>query len=186
MVIGAVLFYDLMDIFRLIEAATAEGDRKSLELGVRRLRGIVEYCGRIDASTQPNAQGNVREQMLAKRALHQAMQFFFGGIECPVFRWTEWQTPVQIGTYLSIAPFQPITRRKFFDAVDKCPRARHIIQREVTIQAREADAALDFGVSENRFELRAEEKIFALAADVQRLNAHAIARQHNALLGFTP
>src|ERR1700737_2122005 len=41
-------------------------------------------------------------------------------------------------------------------------------------------------MSENRFELRAEEKIFALVADVQRLNAHAVARQNDALLGFTP
>src|ERR1700675_4999899 len=127
MVIGAVLFHDLVDIFRLIKAAAAEGDGKSLKLGTRRLRGVMENCGRINASTQPYAQGNIGEQMLAKRTLHQPIQFFLGGIERPEFRWAEWQAPVRIRSYLSIAPFQPITRRKFFDAVDEGPRARHII-----------------------------------------------------------
>src|ERR1700686_3435556 len=164
MVIGAVLFHDLMDVFRLIKAAAAEGDGKSLKLGARRLRRVMQNCGRINASTEPHAQGNVGEQMLAKRALHQPIQFFLGGLDRPVFRWAEWETPIRIRSYLPIAPFQPITRRKFFDAVDQGPRAGHIIQGEVTIQAREADAALDFRMSENGFKLRAEEKIFALVA----------------------
>src|ERR1700692_1104695 len=147
--IGPVLLDDLVNIFRLIEAAAAEGNGKSLKLGTRRLRGVMQNCGRIDASTQPHAQRNVGEQMLSKGALHQAIQFFLGGVERPVFRWAEWQTPVGIRSYFSIAPFQPVTWRKFFDAVDERPRARHIIQREVTIQAGEADAPLDLRMREN-------------------------------------
>src|ERR1700730_3251864 len=124
--------------------------------------------------------------MLAKRALHQTIQLLFGGIQGPAFRWAKWQTPVRIRSYLTIAPFQPATWRKLFDAVDQGPRTGNIVQRQVTIQARKADAAFNFRVSENRFEFRAEEKIFALVADVQRLNTHTVACQDNALLGFTP
>jgi hypothetical protein len=41
-------------------------------------------------------------------------------------------------------------------------------------------------MSENRLELGAKEKVFALAADVQRLNAHAVACQNDPFVGFTP
>src|ERR1700722_9056702 len=112
--------------------------------------------------------------MLAKRALHQTVQFLFGGIQGPAVRWAERQTQVRIRSYLPPAPFQPLAWRKFFDAVDQGPRTRHVIQREVTIQALKADAAFNCRVSENGFEFRAEEKVFALTADIQRLNTHRV------------
>jgi hypothetical protein len=77
-------------------------------------------------------------------------------------------------------------RRKLFDSLDHRERAGNVIQREITIQSRRVQAAVELGVNEDGLEFRAEQEIFAAPRDVKRLDAHAVARKHQALFRRGP
>ena len=61
--------------------------------------------------------------------------------------------------------------RKLLDPVDQGPRAGHVIQRKIAIQARQTDSPLDFRMNKNGFELGTEEDVFTETAQVERLDA---------------
>jgi len=59
----------------LVKRAPLEGHREGLETPARRLAGIVQDGGRIQAATRPHAQGNVGNQLLAHGGAQQSIQF---------------------------------------------------------------------------------------------------------------
>src|SRR5207253_11456079 len=63
--ISFVLLYRAMDVFRFVKAAPAKRNGESLQLRGGSLCGVVENRGRINPATEPNAQRNVRDQMLS-------------------------------------------------------------------------------------------------------------------------
>src|SRR5271165_1779139 len=90
------------------------------------------------------------------------------------------QPPVSFGVQLAVAPFDPVSGQNLLDAFHERPWRRHVIQRQVAIQTRQAQAAIDFGMYQDRLQLRTEEELFSLPRDVQGLDAHTVASQDEA------
>src|SRR5882762_10410953 len=74
-------------------------------------------------------------------------------------RLRERQFPICIRGYLSVAPLQPMPRRKFFDSFHESPGTGHIVQREIAIESMKAQPAFDLRMDKNGFQLGAEKKI---------------------------
>ncbi len=96
------------------------------------------------------------------------------------------QAPVSIATYFAVAPLQPVSGHELFDSVHQRPGRRNIVQRQVAIQAGKAQAAIDLRMDEDGLQLRPEKYFLAAMRDVERLDAHAIARQHQPASGVCP
>ncbi len=124
--------------------------------------------------------------MFANGVLEQRVKLFLGRFEREILIHAKGQSPVRAGGNFAVNPFQPFAGRKFFDAFDERPRAGHVIQRKVAIEALQTEAAVDFRVDKDALQLRTEEKIFTLAGDVQGFDTHAVAGEDQASRGFLP
>src|SRR2546429_972265 len=88
--------------------------------------------------------------MLAHRLLQQPVEFFLCCLQCVIGRPREGQFPISIRRYLSVAPLQPVSWRKFFDSFHESPWTRHIVQREITIETRKTQSAIDLRVQDRK------------------------------------
>ena len=72
------------------------------------------------------------------------------------------------------------------DAVDQRPRRGNIVHGQIAVEPFHAEVALNLRMDEDRLQLRAEEQVTAALRNVQRLDANAIARQHQPAFGIRP
>src|SRR5271157_4015845 len=134
----------------------------------------------IDASAEPHAQRDIGNEMFADRLLQERVQFLARGLQrVPTGRALR-QTPVSLRAQLPIAPLDPMSRQDLLDSVHQRPRRRHVIQRQIAIQAGQTQPALNLRMNQDCLQLRPEKKFFTLPRDVKRLDAHAISRQDEA------
>src|SRR6266480_5114344 len=129
---------------------------------------------RINPAAQPNAQRHIRNQMLANGILHQRIEIFFGGFQRVRVRNSERQGPVRPYRNLAVLPLEPISRRKFLNAIHESPWDRNVVQRKVAIEARQTEPTVNLGMDKEGLQLRAEEQIVILARNVKWFDPHAV------------
>src|SRR5260370_35159896 len=112
--------------------------------------------------------------MLSNGVLQQSIEFFLCRFESEILGHTKGQPPIGARGNLAVIPFQPLSRRNFFNALDERPRGRDVVQREVTIKAVQTEPALHLRMDKQRLELRAEEEILSEAREVQWLVDHTV------------
>ena len=83
-------------------------------------------------------------------------------------------------------PLEPISRRKFLNAIHESPWDRNVVQRKVAIEARQTEPTVNLGMDKEGLQLRAEEQIVILARNVKWFDPHAVTGQHDALPGLAP
>ena len=76
----------------------------------------MENGRRIDASAEPDAEGNIRNQVFANGILQERVQFFLGGFKLETLGNAKRYFPVRLRGNLAVDPLQPFARRKFLDA----------------------------------------------------------------------
>ena len=77
-------------------------------------------------------------------------------------------------------------RRQLHDAIHQCPGTGDIVHREITVETFHAETAVDLRMDQERLQLRAEDDVFAVMGEVERLDPHAIARKHEAPFRLLP
>jgi hypothetical protein len=97
-----------------------------------------------------------------------------------------WYTPVGVLAYVTILPFEPVAGGQLFNPIDQGPRRWNIVHGQVAVQPLETKPAFDFGMDENALQLRSKEDVLAALGDVKRLDADAVASQHQTLPGVGP
>ncbi len=85
-----------------------------------------------------------------------------------------------------IAPLHQIAGQKFINTFHQRVRRRHIIQAEKAIQPVHGNSAWNLWLGKDTFQLRAKIKFAFMLTIVERLNAHAVARQHQPPLRLNP
>src|SRR5271168_2617360 len=95
-------------------------------------------------------------------------------------------TPVCVFARAAVLPFEPVAGRQFLNTIYQGPRTWNVIHGEITIQSLETETAFDFRMDENPLQFRSKEDILASFGDIKGLNAYAIARQNQTLLGIAP
>jgi len=124
--------------------------------------------------------------VLAHGFFEQRIQFGASRIDGPMRIGADRQLPITLRPHHAVAPFQPIAGTQFLDAIHQRERGWNVVQRQVTVQTGQADAPVDLAMFENRLQFGAEVQIAVADGVVQRLNSHAIARQHQAPRRFRP
>ncbi len=79
-----------------------------------------------------------------------------------------------------------MSRAELFDALDQGPGSWDVVQREIAIEALEAEAAVELGVYEDGFQFGAEEEVRAVAGEVERLDAEPVAGEDEAAARLGP
>src|ERR1700757_419718 len=125
--IRAVLLGRPMDVLGFVEAASAKRNRERFQLRARSSCRVMENRRGIDSSAEPDAKRNIRYQMLANGVLKERVEFFLGRLEREVLRDSKRYFPIRPRGNFAVAPFQPFTRRKFFDTFHQRPRARDVV-----------------------------------------------------------
>ena len=116
--------------------------------------------------------------MFAHRLFQQMVKFLARRTQGSWLRITVGQTPVGCGTHRAGPPLQPVRGRKFFNSIDQGPRAGHIVERKITIQAGHVQPAVNFGVNEDGFEFGSKENVALTQRKVERFDSHAVAGQN--------
>ncbi len=184
--IGAVLRNHVLDIAALVEAAPAERNRECLHPRGRRPRGVMQDSRRIQTAAEPHAERHVGVQVLLHRLLQQRIQLFAGRAERVVLGVRRRQGPIRFRAHFAVAPLHPRPRHHLEDSLDHGPGRGNVVQREVAVEGRQAEIALDLGMNQDGLQLGAEVKLFAVTRDIQRLDAYAIAGQHQPPGGVGP
>src|SRR5438874_12642665 len=79
-----------------------------------------------------------------------------------------------------------MSRKKFLDSLYQRVRRGHIVQPKKTIETAEVDSPLNLRMLKQRLQLGAKINLLAGLVEIQRLDAHAVAREHQAFLRLRP
>src|SRR5208282_2277428 len=168
--IRSVLSGHLTDVGGLVKRPSEKGNGESFQARTGRARGVVQDGRGVDPAAEPNTQRDVRKKMLTDRFLQKMIEFLLCRIERAVPGGNKRQGPISLGMDFAISPFKPVPRGKLFDPVNERPRARNIVQGQVTIEPCHAQAAVNFRVDQDGLELGPEKKLFAATGKIKRLD----------------
>ncbi len=98
----------------------------------------------------------------------------------------EVEFPVGLLVDASAPPFHPLAGRQLLDTFHHGVRTGNVVEREIVMQARAADVTVEFGVQQDGLHLGAEVEVATAMRDVERLDAHAVADEHQAALRLGP
>ena len=187
-VVGAVEVRCLADVAALVEAASLEGYGERFQPRRAGGGGVMQDGRGIDAPAGPNAQRHVRHQVFFHRALQQPIELLLGlfqrGLPAPAGLGSA--TPVAFGAYLAVLPDQEASGQELHDVAHQRVRRGNPVQAEIAVEPVEIDGAVNPGVNEDGLQLRGEINVVAAAGVVERLDAHAVAGQHQAPPRFRP
>ena len=185
MMFRAIDACNLAKIHALVETPPLKRYRKCLQ-PLRTLRcRIVQDRRRIHTSRRPHSQRHVRHQMLPHRVAQEPVEFHLriGQRNSPLLMP---QAPPRFDARPPVAPIQQMPGRHFSYSLDQRPLAGNVVDRKVLIERLQVQPPRNLGVLQDRLEFRPEVDIVAAPVVVQRLDAHAVADQHQPPFRFPP
>ena len=161
----------------------AKGDPVAGRLPELRNLDLVVVKGRL-VKGKPQAERDIGCHVLAHGLGEQIVELFFAVSEeswpRPLRKF--FQPPVFLLANPPISPLEPGAGRQLFDAVYQRLRPGHIIHSQVAVQRVEIEVPVNFLVHQDRLQLRSKADVAAAKANVERLDADAVAGQHQPLL----
>src|SRR5262249_42609485 len=83
-------------------------------------------------------------------------------------------------------PLEEVTGRQLFDALYHGAGARDVVEGEILVEGGEVEVAGDFRMRQQDLHLRAEVDLASAPAEVERLDAHAVAGENQAASRLLP
>src|ERR1019366_4140620 len=176
----------IAEVRALVEAPSSKRYRERLQLPRRLCRRVVQDRRRVQPPGCPNPQRYVRNQMLPHRIPQQPVQFVLRRPQRdPPLRSLR-DLPPCFAVNPPLPPFQQVPRRYLPDPTDQRLRPRHVVQRQVRIQRVQIQLPSYLRMLQDGLQFRSEVEFIAVATEVQRLDPHPVAHQHQPLIRLRP
>src|SRR5260370_29443108 len=112
--------------------------------------------------------------MLANGLLQKPIKLLGGRVQAAIGLRHTVQLPVVLAPDYAVSPLQPAPRSQFLDPLDQGLRPWDVIERKIVLQGWEIDSTLDYFMTEECLELRAEIQVGTHLRKIKRLDPHAV------------
>ena len=184
MVIGVVALGDLASARRLVERALLEADRERPQATCRLLRRERGQKRGVDTARKEDADRDVADQVRAHRVAHarpQLLAQLAGGLVA-LFAGVHRQRPGEpFQSHLTVLPDEQVPGRQLARLAEDREGRRDEVEGEVGLERVEVDLSSRQGA-----ELRREAQLALFVPVVERLDAEAVAREHEPALARVP
>src|SRR5262249_3470905 len=99
---------------------------------------------------------------------------------------SELQTPVRLAARPAILPFHPVAGGELLNSLDHRVSSGNVVEREIVVEGGKVERAFDPRLLEDGLQFGTKVEVVPLRVNIERLDAQAIARQHQALFRWNP
>jgi hypothetical protein len=182
-VLGAEEFGDTARMRRLVEGPVLEADRERLDAVRRHVIGHHrDHRAGVDAAGQEDAERHIAHEPQPHGFGQPAAQLFgILGLAAARTRGCEAHVPVTLHRAPAAFPQERVRRRQLVDAGEDTVRGRHVLVAQILGETACIDVARAGRMLQERLELGTKEQLTPGVGPVERLLAHAVARQEECL-----